>query len=107
MEEIAKGHQLFLQAFPGVMPVVEMDLHFAIAPSAELGELIQDIGIVILLGIKEGVFGVDSVGVAKGIDRSRIGRKPIPDNLTCHDGIAIIPERLKVVAHAKDQMPCA
>jgi hypothetical protein len=105
MEQITEGYQLLAQAFRGVMPVMKMDFDLAIALAAKGGQIVQDRGIVLLLGIEERVARGNPVRITKWVHAPGVGGQPIAHRLTRHVNAYAIAEGLKVIADRYNQMP--
>ena len=61
-------HQFHTERSLGVAVMVEVDFHFRAGRAAQLGDVTEQVGIVLLDGVEAGVARADAVGVAEGGD---------------------------------------
>ena len=107
MQQVAELHELFPEPLGRVMSVMQMDFHFPESVPAEVRQPVQDLGVILLLGIEEGMARGTTVGIVESGNGLRICIDPF-----LHDASGLFrsrstPERLEMVADRDNQVACA
>jgi hypothetical protein len=105
VEQVTKRFQFPAQSFRRVVPMVKMDFDLSESAPAKRSQLIEDILVVVFLGVEECVPGHAPIRIEKGTHRIGIGSKPVFNRSPRFLGACAFAKRLKMITEAEDQVP--